>query len=172
MSSPPTQQEYDVMSPQNRPPQARVDVVDVRGPRFTAWVTSAVLVITLLVSAVSGTTAAVLLTLQAVVFAVGTLGGPRRHPYGLVYGRLVAPRLTPVTEREPVAPLRFAQLVGLVFAAAGAASFFAGWTVAGVTAAALALFAALLNAAFGICLGCRLYPLAVRLKALRTPTPA
>jgi len=33
----------------------------------------------------------------------------------------------------------------------------------GVTATAFALAAAFLNAAFGICLGCMLYPLATRL---------
>ena len=34
------------------------DQVDVRGPRFAAWVTTAVLIATLLLSAVSTTTAA------------------------------------------------------------------------------------------------------------------
>jgi Ca2+/Na+ antiporter len=144
--------------------------VDVRGPRFTAWVTSAVLVAGLLLCAVSTTAAAALLAVQAVVFAVGTLGGPRRHPYGVVFARVVAPRLGPVTEREPAAPLKFAQLIGFVFAAIGAVAFAAGWSVAGIVAVAFALFAALLNAAFGICLGCKLYPLAVRLR--RTPTAA
>ncbi|HYB36064.1 MAG TPA: DUF4395 family protein, partial [Mycobacterium sp.] len=37
-------------------------------------------------------------------------------------------------------------------------------------ATAFALVAALLNAAFGICLGCRLYPLVTRFR--RTPTSA
>lgn len=137
--------------------------VDVRGPRFAAWVTTAVLVATLLVSEFSTAGAAALLGLQAVVFAVGALFGPRRHPYGLVFGRLVAPRLSPPTEREPVAPLQFAQLVGLVFAVVGVAGF-ATAPVVGVIAAAFALAAAFLNAAFGICLGCQLYPLVARLR--------
>ena len=34
----------------------------------------------------------------------------------------------------------------------------------GVVAAAFALFAAFLNAAFGICLGCQLYPFVTRLR--------
>ena len=92
------------------------DRVDVRGPRFAAWVTTAVLVVTLIISAVSPVAAAVILGLQAVVFAIGALGGPRRHPYGRVFAAVVAPRLGPVTEREPVPPLKFAQLVGLIFA--------------------------------------------------------
>ena len=146
------------------------NLVDVRGPRFAAWVTTAVLVITLLVAAVSPLAAAVILGLQAVVFAIGALGGPRRHPYGRVFALVVAPRLGPVNEREPVPPLKFAQLVGLIFAVVGAAAFAGGAFLVGVIAGAAALVAAFLNAAFGICLGCQLYPLVARFR--RTPHPA
>jgi Ca2+/Na+ antiporter len=141
-----------------------IDQVDVRGPRFVAWITTGVLVITLIVSGISSPAAAVILGLQAVVFAVGAVAGPRRHPYGIVFANVVAPRLGPVREREPVAPLKFAQLVGLVFAVVGVAGFAAGASLVGVIATAAALVAAFLNAAFGICLGCQLYPLVVRLK--------
>jgi Ca2+/Na+ antiporter len=144
--------------------------VDVRGPRFTAWVTTAVLVIALVVSAVSSIGAAVILGAQAVVFAIGAARGPRQHPYGVVFATLVAPRLGPVTEREPVPPLKFAQLVGFGFAAAGVMGFAAGVSLVGLIATGFALVAAFLNAAFGICLGCQLYPLVVRLR--KTPTPA
>jgi hypothetical protein len=140
------------------------DQVDVRGPRFVAWITTVVLVATLIVSGVNPRAAAVILGLQAVVFAVGAVAGPRRHPYGIVFANVVAPRLGPVREREPVAPLKFAQLVGLVFAVVGVAGFAAGASLVGVIATAAALVAAFLNAAFGICLGCQLYPLVVRLK--------
>ena len=87
-----------------------------------------------------------------------------------MFARVVAPRLGPVKEREPVAPLKFAQLVGLIFAVAGAAGFAAGAFLVGVIATAAALVAAFLNAAFGICLGCQLYQLVARLR--RTPDPA
>jgi hypothetical protein len=143
------------------------DQVDVRGPRFAAWVTTEVLVATLLVSGVSPLAAAGLLGAQAVVFALGAWLGPRNHPYGLVFSRFIAPRLAPVTEREPSAPLRFAQLVGLLFAVAGVIGFVAGHPLLGLNATGLALVAAFLNAAFGICLGCRLYPL-VALTSRRT----
>lgn len=140
--------------------------VDVRGPRFAAWVTTAVLVAVLVVSGFSTVAAAVLLGLQAVVFAIGALRGPRQHPYGLIFANIVAPRLSPVSEREPVPPLKFAQLVGFVFAVAGVAGFALGAPLVGTVATAFALFAAFLNAAFGICLGCQIYPLVAR---LRTP---
>jgi hypothetical protein len=79
----------------------------------------------------------------------------------------VAPRLSPVTEREPVQPLRFAQFVGLIFAAVGLIGFLAGAPTVGIVATAFALFAAFLNAAFGICLGCQIYPLVSRLRPAR-----
>jgi hypothetical protein len=99
-----------------------------------------------------------------VIFAIGAVGGPRRHPYGKVFATLVAPRLGPVKEREPVPPLKFAQLVGLIFAVSAVAGFVAGVPYHGVSATAFALVAAFLNAAFGICLGCQLYPLVARFR--------
>jgi Domain of unknown function (DUF4395) len=140
------------------------DQVDVRGPRFAAWVTTGVLVISLLVSGISTSAAAIILGVQAIIFAIGAVAGPRRHPYGLVFAKLVAPRLEPVREREPVAPLKFAQLVGFIFAAVAVAGFASGASLLGVIAAGGALVAAFLNAAFGICLGCQLYPLVARLR--------
>lgn len=133
--------------------------VDVRGPRFVAWVTTVVLVATLLTSAASSTGAAVILGVQAVVFAIGATLGPQRHPYGLVFRTLIAPRLGPVTDREPIPPLKFAQLVGLLFAVVGVLGFAGGVPLLGLVATGLALVAAFLNAAFGICLGCQIYPL-------------
>nr|WP_227998313.1 DUF4395 domain-containing protein [Nocardia australiensis] len=138
--------------------------VDVRGPRFAAWITSAVLVVVLILAAVSTAAATVLIAIQAVVFAIGAATGPRRSPYGRIYAMLVAPRVGPPTETEPVAPLRFAQLLGLVFSAVSLLGFLAGSTVVGAVFAGFALFAAFLNAAFGICLGCQIYPLVARFR--------
>ena len=55
------------------------------------------------------------------------------------------------------------QAVGLVFAVVGAVGYLAGLPVLGIVATAFALGAAFLNAAFGFCLGCELYPLIARL---------
>ncbi|MGI5221629.1 DUF4395 domain-containing protein [Nocardia sp. CA-290969] len=142
---------------------AAAERVDVRGPRFVAWVTTAVLIVVLLLAAVAIPAAAVLIAAQAVVFALGAALGPHRHPYSLIYAHLVAPRLGPVTETEPAPPLRFAQLLGFVFAAVSLLGFLLGASVVGAVFAGFALFAAFLNAAFGICLGCKLYPLVTRL---------
>jgi hypothetical protein len=75
----------------------------------------------------------------------------------VLFRRLVAPRLGPVREREPEAPPRFAQGVGLIFAAVGSAGYLAGTPLLGAIATGLALVAALLNAATGLCLGCEMY---------------
>jgi len=140
---------------------SRSDQVDVRGPRFAAWLTTAVLAVVLLTGSWQ------LLATQAVVFALGAALGPRRSPYGLLYAKVLAPRLSPPTEREPVAPLRFAQGLGLAFAVLGTLGYLAAAPVLGAVATGAALVAALLNAAFGLCLGCQLYPL---LTLLRTRT--
>jgi Domain of unknown function (DUF4395) len=144
--------------------------VDVRGPRLAAWVTTVVIVATLFAAAFSSIAAAVILGVQAVVFAIGAWRGPRHHPYGLIFQRLIPPRVGPVTEKEPVPPLKFAQLVGFVFAVVGVIGFVAGLPLLGLVATGFALVAAFLNAAFGICLGCQIYPLVVRFR--RTPSPA
>jgi hypothetical protein len=126
-------------------------LVDVRGPRFAAWITAVVLAVALVLG--SG----VLVAVQAVVFAVGAFAGLRYAPYGAFFRLVVAPRLGPVREREPEAPPRFAQLVGLLFAVVGAAGYLLGAPVLGAVATGFALVAALLNAATGFCLGCEFY---------------
>ena len=125
--------------------------VDVRGPRFAAWVTTVVLAVVLL------TGSGWLLAAQAVVFALGAFVGLGAAPYAVLYRHLIAPRLGPATEREDANPVRFAQGVGLVFALVGAVGYLAGAPVVGIVAAAFALVAAFLNAAFGLCLGCLAY---------------
>lgn len=131
--------------------------VDPRGPRFSAWVTSAVLLVVL----VTGWWP--LLAAQAAVFAVGAFIGLRVSPYGVLYRALIAPRLHPTDEREDEAPLRFAQAVGFAFALVGTLGFAFGVPAVGLAATALALAAAFLNAAFGFCLGCQMHLLITRL---------
>ena len=127
--------------------------IDPRGPRFAAALTTVVL------AAVVITGNAWLLAAQAVVFGLGALG---RSPYGVVFRRLVRPRLAAPTALEHEAPPRFAQAVGLAFAAVGLVGFAAGSTLLALAATSAALGAAFLNAAFGICLGCEVYLLARR----------
>ncbi|GGK10340.1 membrane protein [Pilimelia anulata] len=140
--------------------------LDPRGPRFNAAVTAAVFVAILLVTPAAPAVAGGLAAAQAVVFAA-TAVDPRRGPYALLYRGLVAPRLGPPADREPAAPVRFAQAVGCCFALAAAAGFLLGAATLGYVGAAFALVAAFLNAAFGLCLGCECYLAARRLTAGR-----
>jgi hypothetical protein len=132
--------------------------VDPRGPRFSAFLTTAVLAVVLVTGSVW------LLAAQAAVFAAGAVFGLRYSPYGLLYRKLVRPRLGPPAELEPEAPPRFAQAVGLVFAVVGVAGYAAGLTWLGQAATAAALAAAFLNAVFGFCLGCEMYLLIRRMR--------
>ena len=136
--------------------------IDVRGPRFAAGVTAVVLAVALLLG--SGALVAV----QAVVFAVGAFAGLPYSPYGVLFRVLVAPRLGPPHEREAEPPLRFAQLVGFVFAVVGATGYLRGLPLLGAIATGAALVAALLNAATGFCLGCELHLIVRRARPART----
>jgi len=98
-----------------------------------------------------------LLAAQTVLFAMCAFISLKLNPWGHVYRFVIQPRITPTTEREEAAPLRFAQGVGFVFALIGTLGYATGLTTLGMVATALALVAALLNAALGLCLGCEMY---------------
>lgn len=137
--------------------------IDPRGPRFGALITTVVL------AAVLVTGNAWLLAAQALVFAVGAVFGLRYAPYGVLYRKLIRPRLGPPGELEPEAPPRFAQAVGLVFAVVGVAGYATGLTWLGMAASAAAFAAAFLNGVFGFCLGCEMYVLIRRIWPGRQP---
>jgi len=141
-------------------------LVDPRGLRFAATITAIVLAVVLL------TSNGIVLAVQAAVFAIGAFGGLRQAPYGLLFRYTLAKRLGPPAEREPEAPPRFAQAVGLGFALVGVIGFAVGLSWLGLAATALAFIAAFLNAAFGYCLGCEMYLLSRRLLTTRKGVPA
>jgi hypothetical protein len=144
-------------------PTAQEPQVDPRGLRFAAALTTVVLALTLILNNPWP------LVVQAAVFAISVVFGVQASPYGLLFKRLVRPRLGPPKELEDAAPPRFAQLVGLAFAVLGLIGYLAGLEVLGVVATGLALVAAFVNAAVGLCLGCEAYLLIHR---IRTPTTA
>ena len=134
--------------------------VDPRGPRFGAWVTTGVLALVLL------TGSAALAGAQTLVFVTGAAFGLGAAPYGVVFRRLVRPRLAPPAELEAELPPRFAQAVGAAFGLVATLGYATGLDALGAGAAALALAAAFLNAAFGFCLGCEVLLLARRVLGL------
>ena len=129
--------------------------IDPRGPRFGAAVTAALLAITLLLG--SGPAATALLTVVALLFVLGVARGVQGTLQGLAFRAWVRPRLAPPSELEDPRPPRFAQLVGLLVVGAGLFVAALGFPAAVPVAAAVALVAAFLNAAFDLCLGCELY---------------
>jgi hypothetical protein len=130
-------------------------LIDARGPRFGAALTTIVLAITLLT--IPSFISVALLTIQTIVFALGSLVGLSAQPYGAIYRRFVQPRLGKPTDLEDPRPPRFAQTVGLLFALVGLAGLLTGATTVAYVAVGGALAAAFLNAAFNFCLGCEMY---------------
>lgn len=127
--------------------------LDPRGVRFTAAITSVILAVGLVTASWR------VLAAQTVLFALCAFIGMGLNPWGAMYRSAVAPRLQPVPEqeREDPAPVRFSQGVGFAFALVATIGYAAEWTALGMVANVFALVAALLNAAFGFCLGCRMY---------------
>ena len=134
--------------------------IDPRGPQFAAGLTAVVLAAVLLLPSPAN---AVLLAVQAALFATGAVRGVQATPHAWLFRTVVRPRLSPPTEWEAAQPPRFAQAVGLGFAVVGLVAFLAGATVLGQVAVGAALVAALLNAVFAFCLGCEVYLLVRRI---------
>ncbi|MEO7018223.1 MAG: DUF4395 domain-containing protein [Leifsonia sp.] len=142
--------------------------IDPRSPRFGAGITAVLLLVDIFLALVGATTAAfVLLLAIALLFAWGAFAGVKRHPYGLLFRKLIRPRLTPPAELEDAAPPTFAQGVGLFVTGLGLVLHLVGVPLVLPIAAALAFVAAFLNSVFGYCLGCQIYLLLVRAGLVR-----
>jgi hypothetical protein len=137
--------------------------IDPRSPQLAAALTAVVLAAVLLVAPHPAGIA--LLALQTALFAVGATRGVGKTPHAWLFRTLVRPRLAPPAELEDPAPPRFAQAVGLAFSVVALAAYVVGLTLVGQVATGFALVAALLNAVFGLCLGCEMYLLGKRLAA-------
>jgi hypothetical protein len=135
--------------------------IDPRGPRFGAAITTVVLAVVLLTIPTS--LATVLLGIQTVVFALGAFVGLHAQPYGIIYRKLVLPRIAKPSTLEAVEPPQFAQFVGFLFAATGLIALLAGAELVATIAVGGALGAAFLNAAFNFCLGCEMYLIGKRI---------
>lgn len=153
------------MSHEPHPSSSVTQGIDPRGPRVGAGITALLLAVTLLLGA--SQVALWLLTFIALSFLLGALRGAQGTWQGWVFKTLVQPRLGPTAEREDPRPPRFAQGVGFVITGLGVILGFTVSLVAVPVAAGLALVAAVLNAAFGLCLGCEMYLLIRRFAPAR-----
>ena len=133
-------------------------VIDARGPRFGAVITTVVLATALATSNIW------VIVAQAIVFAIGAIRGPQFTPYAAIFRTVVKPRLKSAVVTEDVRPPQFAQSVGLLFALTAIVGSLTGISAIFVIAVSFALAAAFLNAAFKFCLGCEVYLLILRLR--------
>ena len=134
-------------------------VIDARGPRFSAVITTAVLATAL------ATNNLWVILAQSIVFAIGAFKGPQFTPYAFLFKKVVKPRLKGEAPTEDVRPPQFAQTVGLLFALTAIVGLITGVTPIFTVAVAFALAAAFLNAAFNFCLGCEIYLLLLRARS-------
>jgi hypothetical protein len=95
-------------------------------------------------------------------FVARVLAGPRISPLGLLATRIVAPRLPRHEKLVPGPPKRFAQAVGVAFTVTASVLWVAGMPGAARVAVAMLAAAALLEAALGFCLGCRIFAVLMR----------
>ena len=134
-----------------------VVLIDARGPRYSAGITSVVLALALI------TESSYVIGFQFAVFLSAVLFGLRRSIYGFIYRGLIQPRLKGVVPSEDQRAPRFAQLIGALFAFVALLGGVTGNSAVFLIATSFALGAAFLNAAFGFCLGCQIYLILVRL---------
>ena len=134
-------------------------LIDARGPRFGAAITTVVLAAALATSNVW------FIVVQALVFAIGAFKGPQFTPYAFIYKTFVKPRLKGEVPVEEVKPPQFAQKVGLLFALVAIVGALLGIEALVIGAVSMALGAAFLNAAFNFCLGCEIYLLLLRARS-------
>ena len=97
-------------------------------------------------------------------FVARVAAGPRFSPLGLLVTRVLTPALPFKEKLVPGPPKRFAQAIGVVFSVSAAilAVGFGLTTAAYVVLGVLAFFA-FLESAFGLCVGCRVFAVLMRL---------
>ena len=137
-------------------PIDNVKLLDARGPRFGALLTTIVL------AAVLVTGSLPLLIWQLSVFALGAFIGPQASPYAWIYRTVVKPRLRGDVPTEDTRPPQFAQIVGFFFALTATVALIFDATALFTVATGFALAAAFLNSVFNFCLGCEMYLLIAR----------
>jgi Domain of unknown function (DUF4395) len=135
------------------------DHVDPRLTRFSAGATASVLAIALLILGVVRPLGLGLLASQVAVFAFTAFVSFQWSLWAQIFARFIWPRLGAPTGLEDARPARFAQFLGFVCTALALTFFVVGFDVAGYSLTGLALAVAALNAATGLCLGCKAYVL-------------
>ena len=90
-------------------------------------------------------------------FAARVAAGPTFSPLATVATRVITPRLNLNHKFVPGPPKRFAQTIGLTFAATALTLTLLDYSVAAKLVIAALIFAATLESVFAICLGCIMF---------------
>jgi len=91
-------------------------------------------------------------------FLARVAAGPRYSPLGPLVTRVVVPRLSVAPRPVPGPPKRFAQAIGAILSVTAVVlAYGAGEPGAARVVAGLIAVAATLEAAFGLCIGCRIF---------------
>ena len=100
------------------------------------------------------TNSTILLVALTYGFAARVAAGPTFSPLATIATRVITPRLNLNHKFVPGPPKRFAQTIGLTFAATALALTLLGFSTAAQLVIAALIVAAFLEAAIAICLGC------------------
>ena len=141
-----------------------VQFIDPRGPRFGAGITSIISLFAFAaaIGAIGDSQTSFALAGVLLVLFLWSVLAPKTHPYQLIFGKLIRPRLKEPSELEDPRPPQFAQKVGLSFALLGGLGIVLGSELIVAISAAFIFLAAFLNAFFAYCLGCQMYLLLKR----------
>ncbi|MCX6509267.1 MAG: DUF4395 family protein [Actinobacteria bacterium] len=132
--------------------------IDPRGPRTN----QAILAGALLLGFLAGQWLVV--PVFGVVLLLGAAFGPRWGPVLRFYASVIKPRLKPPHELEDPRPPRFAASVGVLFLSSSTIAFLAGASTLGWTLALIVAALAAAAATTGLCVGCEMYVLFVRIR--------
>jgi Domain of unknown function (DUF4395) len=105
-----------------------------------------------------------LLVLLASGFVARVLTGPTLSPWGQVVTRVIVPRLPFEPKYVPGPPKRFAQGIGATLSVAAVIAYFAfGSRLEAIVLVAMIAAAATLESVFGLCLGCKIFAVLMRI---------
>ncbi|MFZ9637071.1 MAG: DUF4395 domain-containing protein [Ilumatobacteraceae bacterium] len=96
-------------------------------------------------------------------FAARVVAGPAFSPLALLVTRIITPKLNFNHKFVPGPPKRFAQTIGLTFAATALTLTLLDYSLAPKLVIAALIFAATLESVFAICLGCIMFSFLMKL---------
>lgn len=133
--------------------------IDPRALRFTAAATVGMLAIVLLTVDGVRPLALGVLAAQAAMFGFTAFVSMHWSVWAQFFARVIWPRIRAATTLEDARPARFSQFIGFVLTTVALLAFIIGADLVGYSLTAVAAAGAVIRAATGRCVGCRIYVL-------------